>query len=72
LPLEILLRGEESVPVGTSVLGGASGILAKLFSPVVRESGHDNGGGGKYKAQASAGYGKEGGQHHRLEASGWE
>ena len=51
LPLEILPTGETGVATGASALGEASGILGKLFSPVVRERGHDNGGEGKYKAE---------------------
>jgi hypothetical protein len=42
-------------------LGGVSGRLGKLFSPVVRERGHDNGGEGKYKAEVIGEFGEESG-----------
>ena len=50
-PVEILLRDEAGPATRTSPLRVTSGILGKLFSPVVRDRGHDNGGDGKYKAQ---------------------
>src|ERR1700693_962586 len=50
-PGEILFSGDAGPGTRTSALGVISGILGKLFSPVVRDRGHDNGGDGKYKAQ---------------------
>src|ERR1700732_4864442 len=65
-PEEILPRGKTVLAIGVSALGGTSGVLGKLFSPVVRDRGHNNGGDGNYKAQVMATVGKREGAGGRF------